>query len=131
MQLCAGATSTAPADCGILAYNGPYNLDQAVKLCTGAYTTGPALCGIKAYNGPFSLDQSVQLCSFPSATEATANCAITAYNGPYTLDQAVQMCRGNKTSALRSRVSELNKADVNELLRAANIKAVHEGVYKK
>lgn len=129
-QLCSGANNSAPADCAILAYSGPFSADESVNLCTGAYSTGPAICANKAYSGPFTKAQSLELCSSRYATEATANCAINAYSGPYNTDEAVNLCKSRNLESLPSNKKALSKEALNSLIRAANIKAVREGVYK-
>jgi hypothetical protein len=93
-QLCAGATSTAPAQCGIRAYQGPFNIEQSLTLCKRSRTTGPADCAASAYAGPFNQAQSIRLCARDGSL-AHADCAKKAYAGPYTLDQAVDLCRSH------------------------------------
>jgi hypothetical protein len=136
MQLCQGARSTGPADCGIKAYLGPFSRGESISLCTRAMSVGPADCAIKAYSGPFQRGEALSLCSSPWADVGTADCALKAYAGPYSREEAIRMCRPSheRFQGLMGNVVSpqlLSKNESERLIILVNEKAMAEGTYKK
>lgn len=134
LRLCSGATSVAPADCAIAAYSGPFTKEESITLCQGAWSVGPSRCASLAYNGPFTKGETVELCSSPNATSATAECALQAYAGPYTKREAIDLCRGTASTQMSTLMGfesdVMKKVRLEELLKAANLKAIQNSEYK-
>ncbi len=86
------AAIDSPIDCANKAYQGNFNLDQAVLLCSGATSNAPIDCANKAYQGNFNLDQAIKLCS-GATSNAPIDCANKAYQGNFNLDQAARLCK--------------------------------------
>ena len=101
-DLCQAAISTAPADCAIAAYHGPFSAVDSIALCRHATTpNGPVDCATAAYHGPFSSAQSMELCS-GNGSISNSDCAIKAYHGPYSTDEAVKLCKANPQLMMRT-----------------------------
>ena len=101
MEICAGARTTAPADCAIQAYTGPFNKAESIALCKGARSQGPSECAITLYAGPFSKDEALNFCGINS-TKAHADCAIKAYQGPYSREESLRLCKADPQLLLKA-----------------------------
>jgi hypothetical protein len=91
-RLCAGAQTTAPADCGNLATR-YFLTEQAVYLCTYAQSVTPVQCALAAERSGLTTHQIMYACSQAQNT-APADCVIAAkrMGAFFTGDQMAQLC---------------------------------------
>jgi hypothetical protein len=129
IQLCQGANSTGPADCGLKLYAGPFSKSETLRVCSGALSLGPADCALKLYAGPFSKEESIAVCGRLSNI-ANADCALKAYAGPYSKEESIRLCKSSLHKEMSSMKSP-STADLEEKERLNQRLTTVKGLEKK